>query len=131
MFHIFLFLDVTLVMTAIHLNEIIRVFLQRNVIQLISSDVSVDIEANGTTLSTTEIYRVVNSLGSSLFHLRDNNDDTFFIRINPTVSSYNYFLMSVMLCFRLIYVKIFITANALCNEEDAISFMCVVTLIVV
>jgi hypothetical protein len=118
-------------MTTIDLNEIISVFLQRHINELTLSDVNNALEVNGKSLSVAEIRHVVCSLGSSLFQIRANSDGIICIRVDPTVSSFHHFCLSVILCHRLLYVTISSMVNVLRKGEDANNFMCVVILIVV
>lgn len=73
------------------LNEIIFIFIQRNVCELSDNDLSIALKTNGKDCSIEEIHRVVQSLGSSLFQLWDNDNWTSFIRVEPTVSSFSHF----------------------------------------
>ena len=118
-------------MTTIDLNEIISVFLQRHVNELTLTDVTNALEANGKSLSIAEIRHVVCSFGLSLFQIRGNRDDIICIRVDPTVSSFHHFLLSVILCHRLLYVAIFSMANVFRKGEHVNNCMCVVILIVV
>ncbi len=118
-------------MTVNHLNEIISIFIQRNVCELSDHDLSTAFETNGEACSDEDIRRIVQSFGASLFKLRLNKDGTYFIKIEPTVSSFIYFLLLNIFCHRLIYVEIFSKANVLASRGVATSFICVVNMVIV
>jgi hypothetical protein len=79
-------LDVILSMTVNYLNEIISIFLQREVIELTDNDLSTTIKTRDKVCSAEEIHRVVHSFGSSLFQLRCNKEGIFLVQIEPKVS---------------------------------------------
>jgi hypothetical protein len=80
-------------MSVDHLNEIISIFIQQNTYELSDSDLSNACRHSGRPCSTEEIRQVVQSLGSSLFQFRLNNDGVFVFRVEPTVRSFNLFLV--------------------------------------
>jgi hypothetical protein len=85
-------IDVTLSMAVNYLNEIISIFLQRNVNELTDNDLSTTITTTDKVCSAEEIHRVVHSFGSSLFQLRCNKEGIFLVRIEPKVSFIEPFL---------------------------------------
>jgi len=78
-------------MSINYLNEIISIFLQRDVNELSDKDLSTAIVAKGNICSSEEIRHVVQSFGSSLFQLRCNREGIFLVRIEPKVSSFSDF----------------------------------------
>jgi len=81
-------------MSVNYLNEIISIFLDRNVNELSDNELSVAIEAKGKDCPADNIHCVVKSCGSSLFQLRCNKEGIFLVRIEPKVSSLTYFFMN-------------------------------------
>ncbi|CAF3890016.1 unnamed protein product [Rotaria sp. Silwood2] len=79
-------------MAVNYLNEIISIFLQRNVNELSDNDLSTAIRAQGKTCSTEEIRRVVHSLSSSMFHLYHNHENIFLVRIELRINICKDFL---------------------------------------
>ncbi len=80
------------------LNEIISIFLQRNVNELNDDDLNMALEDKGKLCSAKELRRIVQSFGSSLFQLRCNKEGIFLVRIEPKVSLFRYS------CFNLSYI---------------------------
>ncbi|CAF1000281.1 unnamed protein product [Rotaria sordida] len=75
-----------------YLNEIISIFLQRNVNELSDNDLCTIIKNNGKTCSIEDVRHVVQSLGSSLFQLQYNHENIFLVRIEPTIDICKDFL---------------------------------------
>jgi hypothetical protein len=78
-------------MSVNYLNEIISIFLHRDVNELCDNELSTTIGAKGKDCSAEEIHYVVKSCGSSLFQLQCNKEGIFLVRIAPKVSSFSYF----------------------------------------
>jgi hypothetical protein len=81
-------------MSVDYLNEIISIFLERDVNELSDNELSTAIEAKGKDCSAEEIHFAVKSYGSSLFQLQCNKERIFLVRIAPKVSSLTYFFMN-------------------------------------
>src|SRR5689334_22870560 len=69
-------------MSVNSLNEIISIFLHRNVNELSDNDLSTAI---GNKCTVEDIHQVVQSFGSSLFQLQCNKKGIYLVRIEPKV----------------------------------------------
>jgi hypothetical protein len=75
-------------MSEDYCNEIISVFLQRNVNELSDDDLRTAIQTKDRSCSTEQIRRIVQTY-SSLFQLQYNKEDTFLVRIECTVNLFD------------------------------------------
>ena len=66
-------------------DNIIKVFLNKQVLTLKDSDISLSLVAQGIQCYKEEVRRHVQSLSPTLFQLSVNKDNTTTIRIDPTV----------------------------------------------
>lgn len=77
-------------MAVNYLNEIISIFLHRNVDELGDEILSTTIERKGHLCPVQNIRQVVQSSGSSLFQLWCNKDGKTFVRLQPKVRSLSH-----------------------------------------
>ena len=82
------FLEVVVTMAMNYLNEIVSVFLDRNVAYLRDNELSNAIKVKDNTCSPEEICRITNAL-PSLFQLRYYQNGTFLVYVAPTVNFFN------------------------------------------
>lgn len=69
------------------LNAMISIFVDRNVCELNDSDLISASQRNGKKFTLTDIRRLVQTIGTSLFQLQDNDDWSFTVKVEPAVSS--------------------------------------------
>ena len=75
-------------MAVNYLNEIISIFLQRDVNELSDNDLSNILKTKDENCSAEEIHRIVQSLGSSLFQLQHKKENGYSVLVKTKVSSF-------------------------------------------
>lgn len=84
----FRFLQETVVVMQVNaLQHIILVFLQRRVSVLTDADLFSALDTDDDGYSTEKLRRILQSQGSALFQLQVNDDQTFSVRLEPTVGA--------------------------------------------
>ena len=78
-------------MSVNHVNEIISVFLQRNVNEISDKDLCAAIDKPNGRCSIEQIHRSVETNGSSLFAIRCNTEGTPIVHLEPKVMPLFYF----------------------------------------
>ncbi|CAF2687797.1 unnamed protein product [Rotaria sp. Silwood2] len=79
-------------MTVNYLNEIISIFLQRNIKEIGDNELSIAMRNDGKPCSIEEIRRIIQSFGSSLFRCRYSQEDVLLVQIEPLIKICKNFL---------------------------------------
>jgi len=89
-------------------DKIISVFLDKQVLILKNSDISLSLIAQGIQCYAEDVRRHAQLLSPGLFQLSYNKDSTVTIRVDPQVIDFVFFCFFLIYLFRLIFVDHFL-----------------------
>ncbi len=89
-------------------DKIISVFLDKHVLTLKDSEISLALVAQGIPLYTEEVRRYAQSLSPALFQLLFNKDSSMTIQVDPRVIHFLSIHLSISIEFRSIFADHFL-----------------------